>query len=230
MRADGFAWWVERLHQNLRLFDIARIDHFIGLTRAYEVPGDHTTAEHGEWMSVPGVELFDKLRQDLGELPLIAEDLGEVTNEVEHLRDSFGVAGMRVLQFAFGGDAHNTHLPHNHVPHSVVYTGTHDNDTVIGWYQAGSKPRKQSHIKHCLKYLKSNGKEINWDMIAGAFASVGEIAIAQMQDVLGLDNSARMNTPATLGNNWSWRMTEEQLETADFNRLREISEFYARTN
>jgi len=228
MRVDGFAWWVERVHQNLRLFDIARIDHFIGLTRAYEVPGDHTTAEHGEWMSVPGVELFDKLRQDLGELPLIAEDLGEVTNEVEHLRDSFGIAGMRVLQFAFGGDAHNTHLPHNHVPHSVVYTGTHDNDTVIGWYNAGSKPRKQQHIKHCLKYLKSNGKEINWDMIAGAFASVGEIAIAQMQDVLGLDNSARMNTPATLGNNWSWRMTEEQLETADFARLREISEFYGR--
>jgi len=228
MRADGFAWWVERVHQNLRLFDIARIDHFIGLTRAYEVPGDHTTAEHGEWMSVPGPELFNKLKADLGKLPLIAEDLGEVTTEVEHLRDSFGIAGMRVLQFAFGGDAHNIHLPHNHVPHSVVYTGTHDNDTVIGWYKAGSKPRKQEHIKHCLKYLKSNGKEINWDMIAGAFASVGEIAIAQMQDVLGLDNSARMNTPATLGNNWSWRMTEEQLESADFSRLREISEFYGR--
>ncbi|MFL6467714.1 MAG: 4-alpha-glucanotransferase [Pyrinomonadaceae bacterium] len=228
MRADGFAWWVERVHQNLRLFDIARIDHFIGLTRAYEVPGNHTTAEYGEWMSVPGTELFNKLRQDIGELPLIAEDLGEVTKEVEQLRDSFGIAGMRVLQFAFGGDAHNTHLPHNHVPHSAVYTGTHDNDTAIGWYKAGSKPRKQQHIKHCLKYLKSNAKEINWDMIAGAFASVGVIAIAQMQDVLGLDNSARMNTPATLDNNWSWRMTEDQLETADFKRLREISEFYGR--
>jgi 4-alpha-glucanotransferase len=228
MRADGFSWWVERVKLNLRLVDIIRIDHFIGLGRAYEVPGGSLTAENGEWVSVPGTDLFNAFKEELGDLPFIAEDLGEVTREVEELRDAFGVAPMRVLQFAFGGDAHNIHLPHNHVPHSVVYTATHDNQTTVGWYKSGMKPRKQPHIKHCLKYLKSSGKEINWDMIAAAFASVSETAIVPMQDVLGLDDSARMNTPATMGNNWSWRMTEEQFNTADFTRLRELSEFYAR--
>ena len=228
LRAEGYGWWVERVRQNLRLYDIVRIDHFIGLTRAYEVPGDHTTAENGEWRNVPGTELFLKLKNAFGNLPFIAEDLGEMTKEVEQLRDLFGLAPMRVLQFAFGGGPYNIHLPHNHVPHCVVYTGTHDNDTTVGWVLGGSKPKKQPHIKQCLKYLKSNGKEINWDMIACALGSVGKVAIIQMQDVLGLDNSARMNTPSTMDNNWSWRMTAEQMEKADWNRLRELSEFYAR--
>lgn len=228
LRADGFSWWIERIHQNLRLFDIVRIDHFIGLTRAYEVPGDHATAEHGEWRGVPGTELFEKLKQAFGVLPFIAEDLGEITDEVERLRDSFGIAPMRVLQFAFGGDSRNIHLPHNHLRHSVVYTGTHDNETTLGWFKSGSKPRRQPHIKHCLKYLKSNGKEINWDMIDAAFSSVAEIAIVPMQDVIGLDNSARMNTPGTMDNNWTWRMTKEQFENADWERLREASEFFGR--
>lgn len=228
MRADRFSWWVERVKLNLRLFDIVRIDHFIGLTRAYQVPGDHTTAENGEWIDVPGKEFFSLLSDMVGDLPFIAEDLGEITEEVEDLRDSFGIAPMRVLQFAFGGGAHNIHLTHNHVPHMAAYTATHDNETTVGWYQTGSKPRKQPHIKHCLKYLKSSGKEINWDMIAEAYSSVGEVAIVPMQDVLGLDNSARMNTPGSMENNWAWRMTAEQLKSADWNRLRELKEFYAR--
>jgi 4-alpha-glucanotransferase len=228
MRADRFSWWVERVKLNLRLYDLVRIDHFIGLARAYQVPGDHTTAENGEWIGVPGEEFFAILSGLIGDLPFIAEDLGEMTNEVEELRDSFGIAPMKVLQFAFGGDPHNIHLPHNYIPHCVVYTGTHDNETTVGWYLGGSKPRKQPHIKHCLKYLKSNGKEINWDMIGGAFGSVAEIAIVPMQDVLGLDNSARMNTPSTMGGNWSWRMTNEQFKGADWARLKELSEFYAR--
>ena len=228
MRSDKFSWWVERVKLNLRLFDIVRIDHFIGLTRAYQVPGDHTTAENGEWINVPGREFFVVLGQLIGDLPFIAEDLGEVTKEVEELRDSFEIAPMRVLQFAFGGDANNIHLTHNHVPHSAVYTATHDNETTVGWYKTGSKPKKQLHIKHCMKYLKSSAKEINWDMIAEAYNSVGEIAIVPMQDVLGLDNSARMNTPGSMDNNWTWRMTNEQLESADWNRLREVKEFYAR--
>ncbi len=228
MRADRFSWWAERVKLNLRLFDIVRIDHFIGLTRAYQVPGDHTTAENGEWVNVPGWELFELLTQLIGDLPFIAEDLGEVTKEVEELRDSFGIAPMRVLQFAFGGDAHNIHLTHNHVPHSAVYTATHDNETTVGWLKSGSKPRRQPHIKYCLKYLKSSGKEINWDMIAEAFSSVGEIAIVPMQDVLGLDNSARMNTPGSMDNNWTWRMSDEQLNSADWVRIRELTKFYAR--
>ena len=228
MSADRFSWWIERVKLNLRLFDIVRIDHFIGLTRAYQVPGDHSTAENGEWINVPGKELFESLTQLIGELPFIAEDLGEVTKEVKELRDSFGLAPMRVLQFAFGGDPHNIHLTHNHVPHLAAYTATHDNETTVGWYLTGSKPKKQPHIKHCLKYLKSNGKEINWDMISEAYRSVGEIAIVPMQDLLGLDNSARMNKPGSMDNNWAWRMNEEQLKGTDWARLRELTEFYAR--
>jgi 4-alpha-glucanotransferase len=228
LRADGYGWWVERVRQNLRLFDIVRLDHFIGLARAYEVPGDHPTAEHGEWQTVPGTELFLTMKNAFGSLPFIAEDLGEVTKEVEELRDSFGVAPMHVLQFAFGGDPQNTHLPHNHRTHSVVYTGTHDNETTVGWFKSGSKPRRQPHIKHCLRYLKTSGKEINWDIITAAFRSVGEIAIVPLQDILGLDNSARMNTPGTMDGNWEWRITQEQLENADWRRIREEAELYGR--
>ena len=228
MRGDRFSWWIERVKLNLRLFDIVRIDHFIGLIRAYQVPGDHTTAESGEWIDVPCKEFFATLTNLIGDLPFIAEDLGEVTREVEDLRDSFGIAPMRVLQFAFGGDPHNIHLTHNHVPHAVVYTATHDNETTVGWYRSGSKPRKRPHIKHCLKYLKSSGKEINWDMISEAYSSVGEIAIVPMQDVLGLDNSARMNTPGSMDNNWIWRTSDDELANADWERLRELKEFYAR--
>lgn len=226
MRNEGFPWWVERVRMNLRMFDIVRLDHFIGLTRAWEVPGEDDTAENGEWVSVPGNDLFNTLLYALGELPLIAEDLGEVTDEVRRLLDDFGLPGMRVLQFAFGGDAWNTHLPHNHTQNSIVYTGTHDNETTVGWFKTGTK--KALHIKRCLKYLKSSGKEINWDMIAAAYGSVAQIAIVPMQDVLGLDNSARMNMPATMDGNWSWRMTQNQLDSFDGERLSELAEFYAR--
>lgn len=228
MRAEAFGWWVERVKMNLSMFDIVRLDHFIGFTRAWQVPAEDETAEHGEWASVPFDDLFNTLRYVLGELPLIAEDLGEVTPAVEHLRDAFGLPGMRVMQFAFGGGPYNIHLPHNHVPNSAVYTGTHDNETTVGWYQTGTKGKRSKHIKHCLKYLKSRGKEINWDMIDAAFRSVATIALVPMQDVLGLDNAARMNTPATTDGNWQWRLTEEQLDGTDWERLRKLAEFYAR--
>jgi len=228
MRGDGFRWWVERIRFNLSLFDIVRLDHFIGFSHAWEVPAGEKTAVNGQWVDIPGVDLFNELRDALGELSLIAEDLGEVTIQVEHLRDSFDISGMRVLQFAFGSHAWNVHLPHNYVRNSVCYTATHDNETTVGWYQTGTKKRKGKHIIHCLKYLKSRGKEIHWDMIDAAHRSVANIAIVPMQDVLGLDNSARMNTPATGEGNWSWRVKGEQLESADWQRLRGIAEFYAR--
>ena len=226
MRGDGFSWWINRIKFNLGLFDIVRLDHFIGFARAWEVPAGNKTAEHGEWADIPGMDLFNILRDSLGDLPLIAEDLGEVTIEVEQLRDTFDIAGMRVLQFAFGSHAWNVHLPHNYVRNSVCYTATHDNETTVGWYKAGTKRAK--HIKHCLKYLKSKGREINWDMIDAAFRSVADLAIVPMQDVLGLDDSARMNTPATGEGNWSWRVTREQLDSADWQRLRELDELFAR--
>ena len=228
MRTDSFGWWIDRIRFNLGLYDILRLDHFIGFAHAWEVPAGNKTAVEGEWVNIPGTELFSLLRDVLGDLSLIAEDLGEVTIGVDQLRDTFEISGMRVLQFAFGGGYWNPHLPYRHVPNSVVYTATHDNETTVGWYKKGRRMKKAEHIKHCLRFLKSNGKEINWDMIETAYRSVANIAMVPMQDVLGLDNSARMNTPGTGKGNWSWRVTEEQLGSADLDRLRELSEFYAR--
>lgn len=232
MRKGGFKWWIDRVKFNLQIFDIARLDHFIGFTRAWEVPGTDKTAENGEWVGVPGQDLFSTFRYVLGDLPLIAEDLGEVTPEVEHLRDSFGLPGMRVLQFAFGGDAKNPHLPHNYPQNSVVYTGTHDNDTVAGWFKEKKKSKRRKNpdveLGHCLKYLRTNGKEIHWDFIREALASTADIAIIPMQDLLGLDNSARMNLPASTDGNWSWRATNDKFSDVTAQRLRELSSFYGR--
>lgn len=232
LRADGFQWWTERLRANMRLFDIVRIDHFIGFTRAWEVPGDAKTAENGHWQPVPGRELFATLRNALGDLPLIAEDLGEVTNEVEELRDWFGIPGMRILQFAFGGDATNPHLPHNYVPNTVVYTGTHDNDTIVGWYTEQKKQnrgrKKNEVLARCLRYLQSDGREINRDFIREAYSSVADIAVIPMQDVLGLDNSARMNTPSSTDGNWEWRCAEVDFSDDNGERLRELAELFNR--
>lgn len=231
LRDRNFGWWVARIAANLRLFDILRVDHFIGLTRAWAVPSGEETARNGKWETVPGRELFDAVRGSLGNVPLIAEDLGVLTPEVEELRDSLRIPGMRVLQFAFGGDAGNPHLPHNFTPNSVAYTGTHDSDTSVGWFRERKKRRRgkgaDPAAAHCLRYIRSKGAEINWDMITLAMASVADIAIVPMQDVLGLGNSARMNLPATKDGNWEWRMREmppdETLE-----RLARLSELYGR--
>ena len=230
MRAVGFGWWTSRLRFNLSLFDIARLDHFIGFTRAWEVPGKDKTAEHGQWVSVPGHDLFSTLRYAHGDLSLLAEDLGDLTLEVENLRDSFGLPGMRILQFAFGGDARNLHLPHNYVQNSVVYTGTHDNDTVVGWLKAKKKVKNDADtsVEHCSKYMRIDAKEIHWEFIRTVLASVADIAIIPMQDVLGLDNKARMNVPATTDGNWSWRYTDGDLTDAIASRLAELNELYAR--
>ena len=182
--------------------DVLRLDHFIGFARNWEVPGGDETAENGEWRDVPGREFFTIIRQRLGDLPLIAEDLGALTPEVEYLRDTFGFPGMRILQYAFGGDAYNRDLPHNYVKNCVAYTGTHDNNTTLGWFKAADKNARS----HGRKYLQSNGREIHWDMMRAAFASVADTAIIPMQDVLGLDSKHRMNVPATGPGNWSWRM------------------------
>ena len=227
MRAEGFGWWVGRLRFNLSMFDIARFDHFIGFTHAWEVPGGDKTAENGEWVPVPGYDLFSTFRHAIGDLPLLAEDLGELTPEVENLRDSFGLPGMRILQFAFGGDAKNLHLPHNYVQNSVVYTGTHDNDPVVGWFKA-KKKKADLALEHCSKYMRIDPKEIHWEFIRTALGSVADIAIIPMQDVLGLDNKARMNVPATTDGNWSWRYTDGDMTEVIAMRLAELNELYGR--
>lgn len=224
MAEDNFNWWTARLAFAFETADIVRLDHFIGFVRNWEVPGGDETAENGSWAEVPGAKLFSILAQRLGKLPVIAEDLGSMTPEVEHLRDSFGFPGMRILQYAFGGDAKNRDLPHNYVQNCVAYTGTHDNDTTAGWYKRAPK-----HVKaHCRKYLRSTGREIHWDMIRACLASTADTAIIPMQDVLGLASDSRMNTPATASGNWEWRMKEGDLSIELEGRMREFAEMYGR--
>jgi 4-alpha-glucanotransferase len=225
MRAGNFSWWIDRVRWSLELFDLIRIDHFRGFVASWEIPAGDITAQHGQWVDTPGRELFTTLKQTLGELPIIAENLGVITPEVETLREEFGFPGMRVLQFAFGGDATNDHLPHNHTRDSVVYTGTHDNDTTIGWFASAGEQERE----YCLKYLATDGREINWEMMRAAMASVAGMAIVPMQDVLGLDNEARMNLPASETGNWSWRMTPGIVNEEVIQRLREMTQTYGRS-
>lgn len=235
MREENFGWWTERVRETLKIVDVVRLDHFRGFAAAWEVPADHETAEHGSWVEAPGGELFNSLRSALGHtLPIIAEDLGTITPDVHRLRDEFGFPGMRVLQFAFGGDPHDTHLPHEYVRNTVVYTGTHDNDTVAGWFSARSPERAgddeglRRERELCLKYLGVEGAEIHWDFIRAAWRSVAAIAIAQLQDVLGLGSEARMNTPASAEGNWAWRFEEGALTDEMRERLRDTTFIFGR--
>lgn len=224
MRADGFGWWLARIAAALRQVDVIRLDHFRGFAAAWEVPGGDPTAETGEWVDAPGTGLFTAIRQTFGDIPMIAEDLGVITPDVDLLRDTFGLPGMRILQYAFGGDARNLHLPHNFSRNCVVYTGTHDNETTVGWWKKLSKDAK-GHLK---RYLSTTAREPNWELIRAAWASVAHTAIAPLQDVLGLGNEARMNTPATTGGNWSWRFADGDLTPEMIERLRDLTEMYAR--
>ena len=236
MRADGFRWWIERVRAALHTFDILRIDHFRGFAAYWEIPGGDTTAEHGRWAEAPGRELFTTIKNTLGSLPIIAEDLGVITPDVEALRDDFGFPGMRILQFAFGKDGNNIDLPHNYIQNVVVYTGTHDNDTTLGWFhsRAGDgSTRDAAQIarerEYCLKYLDTKGEEINWDFIRAVMGSVANMAIIPLQDVLGLGTKARMNLPASTSGNWSWRYKADMLTEDLAARLKELTELYHRT-
>lgn len=235
MKADGFRWWILRVRNALQSVDVVRVDHFRGFAASWEVPGGDATAENGRWVDVPGKELFATLQMNLGELPVIAEDLGVITPDVEELRDGFGFPGMRILQFAFGGDAKNHDLPHNYINNCVAYTGTHDNDTTIGWWlsQAGAgSTRDAAAISHehdfAMKYLDSDGTEIHWDMIRAVWASVVDTAIAPMQDLLGIGTEGRMNLPASTGGNWQWRLTGDAITPEVIARLKELTETYGR--
>ena len=235
MRENGFKWWISRVKATLQTVDIVRVDHFRGFAAAWEVPGGDKTAVNGKWVDVPGVELFNALKNAIGELPFWAEDLGVITPDVEELRDGFGFPGMRILQFAFGGDPKNHDLPHNYIQNSVAYTGTHDNDTTVGWFNSGvgaGSTRGNEQIKRehdfCLSYLNSKGEEINWDFIRAVWSSVADSAIVPMQDLLGLGNDARMNLPASTIGNWNWRCREEDFSDETAVRLRNLTEIYGR--
>jgi len=235
MQLEGFRWWIERVQAALHIVDILRIDHFRGFAAAWEVPGGETTAENGRWVQVPGKELFVALQNALGELPVMAEDLGVITPDVEELRDSFGFPGMRILQFAFVGDANNHDLPHNYIKNCVAYTGTHDNDTTVGWFnsEAGSgSTRNDFQINRerefCLEYLASDGSEIHWDFIRAVWASAADTVVAPAQDLLGLGNEARMNLPASTSGNWQWRCRKGDLSEEIGRRLGKLTGIYGR--
>src|SRR5438067_4184816 len=235
MLADGFKWWIERVRATLRLVDIARIDHFRGFAACWEIPGGDQTAERGRWVEAPGRELFTAIREALGELPIIAEDLGVITPDVEKLRDESGFPGMRILQFGFSSDTSNVDLPHNYHYNVVVYTGTHDNDTTIGWFNsvAGEgSTRSATQItaerEFCMKYLSTEGREIQWDFIRAVISSVADTAIVPLQDLLGLGTEARMNLPNSMVNNWSWRFVLDALTENHSERLRGLGEAHGR--
>ena len=235
MQADGFKWWIERVRATLTVVDIARVDHFRGFAACWEIPGGDKTAERGQWVEAPGRELFTAIRKALGELPIIAEDLGVITPDVIELREEFGFPGMRILQFGFGSDSKNIDLPHNYVPNVVAYTGTHDNDTTVGWFRsvAGEgSTRSEQQIERerqfCMDYLNTDGEEIHWDFIRTVLASVANTAIVPLQDLLGLGTEARMNLPNSTEGNWAWRYTPGALTDEITLRLKELRELYGR--
>ncbi len=217
-------WWVQRLRRILRQVDVVRIDHFRAFADYWEVPPGAKDARPGKWVQGPGRGVFDDLRQALGDLPIIAEDLGNIDQRVHDLRDAVAVPGMKVLHFAFGEDASNPFLPHNHVENCVVYPGTHDNDTTVGWWQRLPEPTRD----HVRRYLGTDGHDVAWDLLRASWASVGHTAIAQLQDVLRLDSGARMNTPGAADGNWAWRVRAEAFNDEVGGALRELNTLYGR--
>ncbi len=226
MARDGFSWWIHRIQANLRLYDLIRIDHFRGFYNYWVVPGDAQTAEHGEWRDGPRTAFFDAVIAALGNLPLLAEDLGEPDPGVYKLRDHYRFPGMKVLQFAWDSDASNAFLPHHYDKNCVVYTGTHDNDTSRGWYEKASA-REKNYVR---RYLRVDGSDIAWDFIRLAMSSTANLAIVPMQDCMNLGSEARMNTPAVAGGNWTWRYLPEQLTEGIRIGLAEMATLYGRAS
>jgi len=224
MRETEYRWWIARVRTNLRLADVIRLDHFRGFAAYWEIPAAEPTAVHGRWMPGPGLALFDALRGALGELPLVAEDLGFITEDVHELRRNTGLPGMKILQFGFGQDD-SPHLPHRFDPHTVVYTGTHDNDTARGWFETASDEERAN----AMTYLgTSDPAEIAPALIRTAYTSVAETAIVPVQDILALGADARMNTPGAEQHNWSWRLASGALTHDTAAALRRLAQVTGR--
>ncbi len=223
LKRTDYRWWIERLQARLEILDAIRIDHFRGFEAAWHVPAGAATAATGRWVPGPGADFFEKARQALGGLPLLAEDLGLITSAVTALRDQFQLPGMCVLQFAFNGDPSNPHLPHHCVHNAVVYTGTHDNDTTRGWYDAAPEHERANLWKYVGR-ADGGPHEAVWEMIHLALSSPAAVAIVPLQDVLGLGSSARMNTPGRAEGQWRWRCTDDGLSNAGWERLGKLTQ------
>ena len=237
LAASGYKWWVERFRASLALFDFVRLDHFRGFESYWEVPGGETTAIHGHWVKGPGEEFLRVLQSAFGDLPIVAENLGVITPPVENMRRQFGLPGMSLLQFAFGNDPQGPSFrPHNYNRDLVAYTGGHDNDTTVGWWSssgAGDSTRTPEDVRKEHDFARAylnlhNDSEINWVMITAVMASVADVAIVPLQDVLGLGSSARMNLPGTVSGNWRWRYRPGVLDSDLSARLRSLVDLYDR--
>lgn len=225
LRQTEYSWWVSRLKTTLACVDIVRLDHFRGFEAYWEVPAGMPTAEIGRWVKAPGVELFKKLHKELGGLPLIAEDLGLITPEVGELRERFELPGMRILHFAFNGDPADRYLPHNYEPNTVVYTGTHDNDTTQGWFH--TLPPREAHFVR--RYCPNVERDAAWEMLRLAWSSIANLALVPVQDLLRLGSEARMNVPGRPAGNWCWRLHPEQLNRSLLDQLAEMTDIYGRS-
>jgi 4-alpha-glucanotransferase len=219
MHKQKYSWWIERIKRTLEVVDIARIDHFRGFAAYWEIPGTEKTAVKGKWIKGPKEELFLAIQKELGDLPIIAEDLGLLTPDVHELRDQFEFPGMRILQFAFAGDSKNIFLPHNYAANTVVYTGTHDNDTTMGWFATATDHERI----FAQKYFGTDGHDIQWDMMRAAAVSVADMAVFPLQDILGLGTEHRMNFPGKALGNWAWRYEWSQVEHWHASRLYEMT-------
>lgn len=225
MREDGYSWWTMRLRKMSTLYDVIRIDHFRGFDSYYAIPGKDTTARNGVWRNGPGMELFRAVEEKLGKLDIIVEDLGFLTPSVLQLVADSGYPGMKVVQFAFDSRDDSDYMPHNYDKHCVVYTGTHDNDTILGWMKQAPK----NSVKKAKEYLRMTKEEgYNWGMMCGAWMSSANLAVVTMQDLIGLGSSARMNLPSTLGGNWTWRALPGQINAPLANKLHHKTELYGR--
>ncbi|HEY5672214.1 MAG TPA: 4-alpha-glucanotransferase [Malonomonas sp.] len=224
MAENGFSWWRARFIWNLEMFDLIRVDHFRGFSACWAIRADEPTAINGEWMPAAGYQLFTALQNELGDLPIVAEDLGIITADVEKLRDHFKLPGMKILQFAFDSGPTNPYLPHNHLPNSVIYTGTHDNNTTLGWWRSLTV-KGQEQVK---EYLKRPCRDMPDPLIETALASVANLAIIPLQDLLTLDADSRMNQPGTSTGNWQWRLGRGQLTSEIAVQFRHVSHLYGR--
>lgn len=225
LEEEDYQWWIERIDASRKIYDVIRIDHFRGFESYWQIPFGEETAINGTWVKGPGIKLFNAIKQALGNVEIIAEDLGFLTEEVVNFRIESGYPGMKVLQFAFDSREESDYLPHNYEKNCVVYTGTHDNYTVNGWFKNTNKP----DVDYAVRYLNLNEKEgYNWGFIRGALSSVGTLAIAQMQDYLGLEDEGRMNIPSTLGGNWQWRVKKEALTEELAEKINKITKLYGR--
>ena len=230
MADRGYAWWTERLRRAFDRFDLVRLDHFRGFDEYWAIPAGHETAIKGEWRDGPGAAFFEAMEDEFGDLPVVAEDLGIITDSVKELRDAFGFPGMAVLQFAFGSDPTNEFLPHNYTQNRVVYTGTHDNNTFMGWWTEELSDEKKDFAQSYLHLSSSRDDAAHWQAIRAVMASVADRAVFPLQDVIGLGPEGRMNTPGTTEDNWAWRFTPDQISDDDEKTLEELTYVYGRAS